>query len=51
MQASERLGAADLVASFIARRVQPLQRRSHRMCDMSLRMDPTRTSTRELTQR
>ena len=49
LQASEGLVAADLVASFIARRVQPLQKRSHWMCDVSFRRDPTRTSTSDMT--
>ena len=39
------LEAADLVATFIARRVLPLQRRAHRICDMSGHRDNTRTST------
>lgn len=51
MRESEGLDAPDLVAAFVARRVQPLQRRTHRMCDMTLRLDPTRTSTAELSQR
>ena len=49
LQAHEKLVASDLVAGFIARRVQPLQKRSHRTCDMSFRKDPTRTSTSDLT--
>jgi hypothetical protein len=39
----------DLVACFISRRVSPLQRRSHKICQMSGAMDPTRHSTHELT--
>jgi hypothetical protein len=39
----------DLVACFISRRVSPLQRRSHKICQMSGPMDPTRHSTHELT--
>jgi hypothetical protein len=39
----------DLVACYISRRVSPLQRRSHKICQMSGPMDPTRHSTHELT--
>jgi hypothetical protein len=39
----------DLVACFISRRISPLQRRSHNICQMSGPMDPTRHSTHELT--
>jgi hypothetical protein len=39
----------DLVACFISRRVSPLQRRPHKICQMSGPMDPTRHSTHELT--
>jgi hypothetical protein len=39
----------DLVACFISRRISPLQRRSHKICQMSGSMDPTRHSTHELT--
>lgn len=49
LQESHGLVAADLVAGFISRRFQPLQRRCHWMCDMTLKRDPTRTSTIELT--
>src|SRR3954471_10603315 len=42
---AEGLSPADLVATWICRRVLPLQRRCHRICDMSNRLDPTRTST------
>src|SRR4051812_41624245 len=35
------LRAADLVATWICRRVLPLQRWCHRMCDMSKRLDVT----------
>jgi hypothetical protein len=38
----------DLVACFISRRVSPLQHRSHKICQMSGPMDPTRHSTHEL---
>jgi hypothetical protein len=39
----------DLVACFISRCISPLQRRSHKICQMSGPMDPTRHSTHELT--
>jgi hypothetical protein len=39
----------DLVACFISRRVSPLQRRSHKICQMSGPKDPTRHSTHDLT--
>ena len=35
----------DLVWTFISRRVLPLQRRMHKICQMSGRWDPTRTTT------
>ena len=40
--------ADDLLATFISRRVSPLQRRVHKICHMSGPLDPTRTSTIEL---
>ena len=46
----EGLEAADLLAGFILRRVQPLQRRPHQMCDMNNHQDPTQTSTFKLTE-
>lgn len=45
----EGLTAVDLIVAFIGRRVLPLQRRPHRICDMSGRRDPCRLSTKELT--
>jgi hypothetical protein len=39
----------DLVACYISWRVSPLQRRSHKICQMSGPMDPTWHSTHELT--
>ena len=42
---NEGLEAADLVATFILCRVLPLQRRPHRICDMSGHKDCTRTCT------
>src|SRR3954465_13675538 len=47
---SEGLRPFDLVASWICRRVLPLQRRCHRLCDMSGRLDPTRISTFKIEQ-
>ena len=44
----EGMSADDLVATFISRRVSPLQRRVHKICHMSGPLDPTRTSTFEL---
>jgi hypothetical protein len=38
----------DIVACFISRRVSPLQHRSHKICQMSGAIDPTRHSTHEL---
>jgi hypothetical protein len=38
----------DLVACFISWRVSPLQRWSHKICQMSGPMDPTQHSTHEL---
>ena len=40
--------ADDLLATFISRRVSPLQHRVHKICHMSGHLDPTRTSTVEL---
>jgi hypothetical protein len=39
------LSADDIVRTFIARRVLPLQHRSHKICQMSERFDPTRITT------
>ena len=44
----ERLTAADLLCCYASRRVLPLQARSHKICHMSGRFDPTRTSKLEL---
>jgi hypothetical protein len=38
----------DIIACFISRRVSPLQRRSHKICQMSGAMDPTQHSTHKL---
>ena len=43
------LTGEDLITTFISRRVSPLQRRVHKICHMSGNLDPTRTSTFELT--
>jgi hypothetical protein len=42
------LSADDLVMAFLSRRVLPLQRRTHKICQMSGRMDPTRITTHRL---
>ncbi|KAK1620888.1 hypothetical protein QYE76_026405 [Lolium multiflorum] len=42
------LSAKDLVMAFLSRRVLPLQRRAHKICQMSGRMDPTRITTYRL---
>ncbi|KAM0825400.1 hypothetical protein ACQ4PT_069590 [Festuca glaucescens] len=44
----DRLTRADLLCTFISRRVLPLQRRAHKICYMSGRLDPTRTSKVQL---
>jgi hypothetical protein len=43
-----RVSPADLMAAFISRRVLLLQRWVHKMCYMSGRLDPTRTSKVQL---
>ena len=40
--------ADDLLATFVDRRISPLQRRTHKMCHMSGRHDPNRMTTVEL---
>jgi hypothetical protein len=45
---SASLRPEDIIACFISRRVSPLQRRSHKICQMSGAMDPTRHSMHEL---
>ena len=42
------LSPQDLIATFVSRRVLPLQRREHKICHMSSRLDPTRSSKTEL---
>jgi hypothetical protein len=42
------LTPVDIIACFISWRVSPLQRRSHKICQMSGAMDSTRHSTHEL---
>jgi hypothetical protein len=37
--------ADDIVRAFVSRRVLPLQRRTHKMCQMTGRFDPTRITT------
>ncbi|KAM0876765.1 hypothetical protein ACQ4PT_035949 [Festuca glaucescens] len=39
------ISADDIVRAFISRRVLPLQRRAHKMCQMTGRFDPTRITT------
>ena len=46
---SEGMSSDDLLATFISRRISPLQRRVHKICHMSGRHDPTRMTTFELT--
>ena len=38
----------DLVTTFIARRISPLQRCTHKICHYSGRLDPNRITTIEL---
>ena len=45
---SEGLVGADLLATFMARRVLPLQGRPHLICQMSGLRDPSRMSTKEM---
>ena len=40
--------ADDIVRTFITHRILPLQRRVHKICQMSGPLDPTRISTFEL---
>jgi hypothetical protein len=42
------LTSQDIIACFISQHVSPLQCRSHKICQMSGAMDPTRHSTHEL---
>ncbi|KAM0845108.1 hypothetical protein ACQ4PT_056606 [Festuca glaucescens] len=44
----DHLTGADLLCTFISRRVLPLQWRVHKICHMSGRLDPTRTSKVQL---
>lgn len=48
MTAREGLSRTDLIRAFTVRQVLPLQRRVHRMCEISGRHDPCRMTTREL---
>jgi hypothetical protein len=45
---TEHLVATDFLATFVSRRVLPLQSRPHKMCHMSGRKDPSRTSSVKL---
>ena len=40
--------AEDLLATYISRRISPLQHRSHKICHMSGRHDPNRITTVDL---
>ena len=42
------LTSDDILRTFISRRISPLQQRTHKICHMSSRFDPNRTSTHEL---
>jgi hypothetical protein len=44
----EGLSGDDLLATFISRRISPLQLRTHKICHMSGRHDPNRFTTVEL---
>ena len=48
MKQSEGLVGADLLASFMACRVLPLQGQPHLICQMSGLRDPSRMSTKEM---
>ena len=50
MAMREGLTGSDLIAAFIARRVLPLQRRAHIIGQMTGLQDPSRMSSRRLTQ-
>ena len=45
----KKFSADDMLSTFVFRRVCPLQRRVHKMCHMSGRLDPTRLSRHVLT--
>ena len=49
LKQARKLTPDDLVATFISCRVLPLQHRSHKICQMSGPLDPTRITTVELT--
>ena len=48
LKKEDQLKPDDLVATFISRRVSPLQQRTHKICQMSGGRDPNRISTKEL---
>lgn len=50
MTSREGLTGTDLIAAFVARRVLPLQRRTHIIAQMTGLQDPNRMSSRRLTQ-
>ena len=45
----QKFSTDDMLSTFVFRRVCPLQRRVHKMCHMSGRLDPTRLSCHQLT--
>ena len=45
----QKFDADDMLRTFVWRRVCPLQRRVHKICHMSGRLDPTRLSRHQLT--
>ena len=45
LQEKAKLRGEDMVGTFIAHRVLPLQMRAHKICHMGGRLDATRTST------
>jgi hypothetical protein len=47
-QEETNLCAEDIVRTFLSRRVLPLQRRGHKICQMSGLRDPTRITTHTL---
>ena len=46
---NQKFSADDMLCTFVWRRVAPLQRRAHKICHMSGRLDPTRLSRHQLT--
>jgi hypothetical protein len=50
MQTEGGLEPADLLLAFVVARVSPLQRRSHKMCFLGSARDPTRHSSKALSE-